>query len=87
MVESFENQVKMPRRSSTHSHRSSTQDEILIQRDLRVLRPFRKDGRNYKAFGTISHDPIQTLDKQKFREWIARHKRNILLDFPFDNDE
>ena len=67
VVEAFEDQVKMPRRSSTHKHKSSTDDESLILRDLRTLRPFKKeDGRNFESFAGISQDPLHSLDEAKF---------------------
>ena len=51
VVEAFENQVSMPKRSSSHTHKSSTYDELLVLRDLRALRPFRKeDGRSFEYF-------------------------------------
>ena len=87
VVEAFEDQVKMPRKSSTHKHRSSTEDESIIQRDLRALRPFERDGRSYEAFAGISPDPLHALDKTKFKQWIDRHKRNILLHYPLDNSD
>ena len=40
VVEAFGNQVSMPKRSSSHTHKSSTNDELLLLRDLRALRPF-----------------------------------------------
>ena len=40
VVEAFESQVRMARKSSTHTHKSATTDEVLILHDLRSLRPF-----------------------------------------------
>jgi hypothetical protein len=40
VVESFEKQVNLHRSSSTHSHKSSDNDERLILADLRALKPF-----------------------------------------------
>ena len=88
VVEAFEDQVKMPQRSSTHKHRSSIDDETLIQKDLRNLRPFNKeDDRSFESFVDISHDPIHSLDKAKFKEWIDKHTKNILLHYPLDDSE
>ena len=83
VVEAFENQVSMPKRSSGHTHRSTTNDELLVLRDLRALRPFKKeDGRSFESFLEISHNPTHQLDQAKFSEWIDRHKKNILLHYP-----
>ena len=40
VVKSFEKQVNLHRSSSTHSHKSSDNDERLILADLRALKPF-----------------------------------------------
>ena len=83
VVEAFESQVRMTRKSSTHTHKSATTDEVLILRDLRSLRPFNvEDDRTFESFVGISHDPTHSLDKIKFNEWIERHKKNILLHYP-----
>ena len=39
-VEAFEKQVKLHHKSSTHSHKSSLEDEKIIMADLRDLKPF-----------------------------------------------
>ncbi len=69
----------MVKKSSAHSHRSSSDDEKLISKDLRALRPFRgEDGRKFESFPDISCDPMHSFDKDKFSEWIAKHKNNIM---------
>ena len=79
VVEAFENQVSMPKRSTSHTHKSAKNDELLILRDLRALRPFRKkDGRSFESLPEISQNPTHLLDEVKFSEWIDRHKKNIL---------
>ena len=90
IVQSFEKQVSIHERSSTHSHKSSKDDglrSILV--DLRALRPFAQtDGRSFESFHDISHDPTHLFNNAKFKEWIARHKNNILIGFPAsDNTE
>ena len=80
IVESFNEQVNVHKRSSTHSHKSSVEDERVIFDDLRALRPFRQvEGRSFDSFSKISHEPTHTFDKTKFHKWIARHKSNILV--------
>lgn len=74
IVEAFEGEVMMHKKSSAHSHKSATQDEQLISKDLRDLRPFMKeDGRMFETFAGISHNPIQDFNKQKFKKWTDRH--------------
>ena len=59
IVEAYEGQVKMHKKSSIHSHKSSTENKKLISKDLRDLRPFRmEDGRMFETFSGISHDPL-----------------------------
>ena len=87
VVEAFEGQVGMVKKSSAHSHRSSSDDEKLISKDLRALRPFRReDGRKFESFPDISCNPMHSFDKDKFREWIAKHKNNIIMHYPALDD-
>ena len=87
VIESFDGQVGMVKKSSAHSHRSSSDDEKIISKDLRALRPFRKeDGRRYESFSDISCNPIHSFDEDKFREWITKHKNNIIMHYPAFDD-
>jgi hypothetical protein len=88
IVESFEKQINIHRRSSTHSHKSSSDDERLILADLRAVRPFdQEDGRSFESFVGISYDPTDQFDAAKFEQWIAKHKGNILMHYPVSGDE
>ena len=88
IVEAFEEQVKMPFRSSAHTHKSSGDDEKVISRDLRSLRPFKnEDSRTLETFVGISPDPIHLLDTNKFKEWINRHKNNILMHYTVEAED
>ena len=87
IVESFEKQVSIHRRSSTHMHKSSSDDERLILSDLRAIRPFeQEEGRMFESFVDIPCDPTHLLDEAKFKQWIARHKNNILMHYPSSSD-
>ena len=69
-------------------HKSSANDEKIISIDLRGIQPFKKEnGRVFESFVGISHDPICSLDQTKFAQWIDRHKRNILVNFPMTEDD
>ena len=87
IVEAFEKQTRMHRKSSLHSHKSSAGDEKIIMEDLRSLRPFKQvDGREFESFKDISHNPASPLDENEFVSWINRHKNNILKHFPASKD-
>jgi hypothetical protein len=87
IVDAFEQQVKMHPRSTSHSHKSSADDERIISADLRDLKPFKKeDGRTFESFVGISHDPIHALDKAKLKTWLNRHKKNILIHYSVEDD-
>ena len=75
IVEAFESQTNMRPKSSAHSHRSSAEDERVIIKDLRATKPFKKED-----------DRIHSFDKEKFKEWIDRHTRNILMHYPILDD-
>ena len=83
IVEAFQEQVNICKKSGSHTHKSSAEDEKVISKDLRSLRPFKEeDGRLFESFVGISHDPTHSLDKVKFKEWIDRHKKNIVMHYP-----
>ena len=42
VVEAFENQVRMPKQSTSHTHKSAKNDQLLILRDLRALKTFQE---------------------------------------------
>ena len=88
IVEAYQHQVHIRPKSTSHSHKSSRNDENIISMDLRGLRPFNKEeGRTFESFLQISHDPTSSLDKKKFAEWIQRHKKNILVHYTVADDE
>ena len=76
----------IPNRQRTATN-SATDDEKAISRDIRGLRPFKKeDGRSFESFASISCNPTHSLDKDKFATWINRHKKNILMHYPVSED-
>ena len=87
IVDSFKEQVKLLNRSSSHTHKSSEDDEKNICRDLRGLMPFKhQDGRSFETFLGISPDPTHLLDANLFKEWLDLHKNNILMHYPVTED-
>ena len=88
IIEAFEHQVSIHPRSTTHSHKSSSNDEKSIGTDLRSLRPFSaEEGRTFESFVEIKPDPTSSFDKQKFAEWIQKHKKNILMHYTVADNE
>ncbi len=88
IVETFKEQVNIHPKSSVHSHKSSADDEKVISRDLRSLRPFKsEEGRSFESFVGISDNPTDSFDDKKFKEWLKKHKNNILMHYPVVNDQ
>ena len=88
IIEAFEHQVSIHPRSTTHSHKSSSNDEKSIGTDLRSLRPFSaEEGRTFESFVEIKPDPTSSFDKQKFTECIQKHKKNILMHYTVADNE
>lgn len=74
--------------SSSHTHRSAAADESKVLLDLRVLKPFTNEPhRMFDSFPGIQPDPLSTLDQTELDKWLARHKKNRLLDAPLEHDE
>ena len=64
IVDVFEAQASVRRRSSTHLHKSSADDECKILADLQKVKPFSQiPGRSHKSFMGISSDPLKNLDE------------------------
>lgn len=87
VVDVFEDQTFVKPKSSTHSHKSSIEDEKKVLSDLQKLKPFSViPGRSHSSFVGISVDPLDDLDEKKFKEWLQRHQKNISLYFPTLDD-
>ena len=87
IVDAFGKQVPMHRKSSSHSHKSSSQDGKIVMTDLQRLRPFHQvDERKLESFNDISHNPTSIFDEKKFVGWINNHKRNM-LHFPGEEND
>ena len=87
IVEAFEQQVNIRPRSTSHSHKSSADDEQLITKDLQDVRPFKEeDGRKFESFVSVSHNPTHSFDRAKFTAWVDQHKKNILMHYPASDE-
>ena len=88
IVENFDYNVQLTKQSSTHTHRSSKDDEEIVLRDLRNLRPFQfSRGRKHKAFPKTEAGNFKTLNDKEFEVWLSRHKNNFLVSTPVEEDE
>ena len=80
ITNTFEEQVSIKRKWSSHSHKSSMEDEEIISRDLSTIEPFKKiPGRSYGSFSGIESNPLHGLDEDKFCAWLKKHQRNISM--------
>ena len=88
IVENFDCMVYQDGHSSSHSHASSIKDEEKVSSDLRILKPFSiKPQQKHTSFGNIGSDPLESIDRKKFDEWHANHKKNLMLDAPIDDED
>jgi hypothetical protein len=88
VVENFDNNVSLAKQSSDHTHRSTEADEAIILSDLRDIKPFMPSpGRKHKSFSKIDSDNLKSLNEVDFETWLARHKENLLLSAPLEQDE
>lgn len=86
--ENFDVQICRATRSSSHSHRAAATDETIVMTDLRVLKPFTSvPNRKHDSFPDIQPDPLASLDQTELDKWLARHKKNLLLDAPLGLDD
>ena len=88
IVENFDQNVSLAKKSSTHTHRSDENDMNIVLADLSKLKPFTYSrGRKYKSFPNITQDNLQSLKEADFKLWLSKHKNNLLINAPFQVDE
>ena len=74
IVDKFEEEASIRRKSPSHSPKSS------IGRELSIIEPFKKiPGRSHNSLMDIESNPLHSLDEDKFGAWLKRHQR---LHFP-----
>ena len=87
-MQNFDAQVTIHAKSSAHSHKSSSSDEVKILKDLHDLKPFTcKSNRKHNSFPDMSSNPLNDLDDNKFKEWLKRHKKNLLYNVTTMEDD
>jgi hypothetical protein len=83
----FDNKTGIKVKPSSHSHKSSKDDEQQIITDLMNLKPFSSiEGRKHDAFPDASSNTLAALDKDAFHEWLKRHQKNFLMHAPVEDD-
>ena len=88
IVETFDAEVSLHTQSSSHAHKSASEDERKILKELRKLRPFHHTaGREHASFPNVTSNPIHALNEVDFQAWLEKHKRNIEIHFPLNDHE
>lgn len=76
----FDHSNKVHPQSQAHSTRSSHDNEKLMFKDLRKLRPFQvQANRKHESFTNIEISPLIALDMEKFFSWLEKHKKQIAM--------
>ena len=85
IVDNFDNNANVRSKSSSHSHRSDTDDASVVLSDLRTLKPFEFcNGRKHKSFPRIEADNLNSLQANDFTSWLSKHQKNLLVGAPLD---
>jgi hypothetical protein len=88
IVENFDLNVSLAKKSSTHTHRSSENDVSIVLADLSKLKPFTySQGRKYKSFPKIEADNLKSLNDAEFESWLLKHKNNLIISAPLQMDD
>ena len=70
----------MKRASQAHSHKSATEDEMMMVQNLRKIKPFEtKSGRKHAHFDKIQATPTSGLDMTSLFIWLEKHKKQIAM--------
>lgn len=76
----FDKVTKIHPSSRAHTTRSAKDDEMLMLKDLRKLRPFRiTPNRCHEHFQEITLSPLVGQDMEKFFSWLEKHKKQIAM--------
>ena len=68
------------RASQAHSHKSPTEDEMMMVQDLRKIKPFEtKPGRKHAHFDKIQATPTSKLDMKSLFIWLEKRKKQIAM--------
>ncbi len=88
IVDNFDRQTSNHSKSTQHSHASSSSDESKILQDLQNLKPFvSQPTRKLAHFSRIIPNPLDSLNRMKFAEWLRHHKNNITYNAPHEEED
>ena len=80
IVSKFDKNASIHKQSQRHTTRSSDEDQNIIIKDLRKLRPFRIVAeRSHASFKNMEVSPLVGLDMLSFFNWIEKQKENIVM--------
>ena len=83
IIEAFDKQMM------SHHHHTAIKHQMKMRKksDLRSVRPYKHvPERKHNSFQNINANELHDLDTQKFRDWLTKHKRNIVMHFPCEDD-
>ena len=79
IVRRVNDESDIKRVSQVHSQKSSIEDELMIVKDLRKIKPFeRKLGRSHAHFDQMQVSPTSTIDMKSLFLWLEKHLNNSL---------
>jgi hypothetical protein len=80
IVKRLNSESDIKRVSQVHSHKSSTEDELLMVKDLQEIKPFmRMPGRHHAHFDQMQVSPSSGVDMKSFFKWLEKHKKQIAM--------
>ncbi len=80
IVRRVNDESDIKRVSQVHSHKSSIEDELMMVKDLRKIKPFeRKPGRSHAHFDQMQVSPTSTVDMKSLFLWLEKHKKQIAM--------
>ena len=80
IVARFDVNAHIHSQSNSHTTCSSDEDESIIFKDLRKLRPFRiEPQRSHASFSDIEVSSLVGIDMLNFFAWLEKQKKNIAM--------
>ena len=78
IVENFDKNMNISKRSVSHTTRSALEDEKSMINELIELNPFQHiSGRHHLGFENIKRNPMKYLNFADLRSWLDRHKKQM----------
>ena len=78
IVSNLEKQTNIHRQSSKHTVASAEEDERIMVKVLRELKPFTTvQNRSHSKFPNMSKSPFDELDVTLLKTWLVKHKTSL----------